>query len=448
MKEPGPDQALEPEHQPGQQPSLPPAARRLPSAGGINRKPRGWLARLSRQAVLRQLSAINRGTLTVHEDGQTMHFGQPDHDELHAEIHILDAAVYSLIASNGSVGSGEAYIYGYWSSPDLTAVTRLFVRNLDVLDAMETGIARLGAPALKCLHWLNRNTLRGSRRNIQAHYDLGNALFENFLDPSMMYSAAIFPPSEDNLEQAQWNKLKRICNKLELNSDDHLLEIGTGWGSMAIYAATHFGCRVTTTTLSNEQYAFTAQRIRELGLEDRITLLLKDYRELEGEYDKLVSIEMVEAVGHEYFRNYFETCAARLKPQGLMLLQAITIRDQRYEQARRGVDFIQRYIFPGGSLPSVSLIAELTRKHTDLAILHLEDIGSHYARTLRHWHGNLRTARGELQHLGYDDAFFRLWEFYLCYCEGGFIERSISTAQLLLSKPDARPKLDLYALGE
>ncbi|WP_353389599.1 cyclopropane-fatty-acyl-phospholipid synthase family protein [Halopseudomonas sabulinigri] len=442
MKPSSPDDALANRRK---TPSPAPAVQRNKDQG---RAANGWLTNISRRAVLRQLSAITRGTLTVHEAGQTLHFGQPDSDGLHAEIRVEDAAAYGMIASNGSVGSGEAYIQGYWSTPDLTAVTRLFVRNLDVLDAMETGLARLGAPALKWLHWLNRNTLSGSRRNIQAHYDLGNALFENFLDPSMMYSAAIFPPSEDNLEQAQWNKLKRICCKLELCADDHLLEIGTGWGSMAIYAATHYGCRVTTTTLSDEQYAFTAQRIRELGLEDRITLLLKDYRELDGQYDKLVSIEMVEAVGHEFFRNYFETCAARLKPNGLMLLQAITIRDQRYEQARRSVDFIQRYIFPGGSLPSISLIAELTRKHTDLAMLHLEDIGSHYARTLRHWHQNLRAARGELAHLGYDDAFFRLWEFYLCYCEGGFIERSIGTAQVLLSKPDARPKLDLYALGE
>tara|TARA_R110002126_G_scaffold119204_6_gene260023 strand:+ start:562 stop:1899 length:1338 start_codon:yes stop_codon:yes gene_type:complete len=445
MKNTSPDEVVASDDQTLPNPRNHPAALRPASnRSGYD----SWLTRLSRRAVLRQLGAINRGTISVHENGEVLHFGQADSDGLHAEIHVQDAAAYSMIASNGSVGSGEAYIHGYWSTPDLTSVTRLFVRNLDVLDAMETGLARLGAPALKWLHWLNRNTKDGSRRNIQAHYDLGNALFENFLDPSMMYSAAIFPPSEDNLEQAQWNKLKRICTKLELSADDHLLEIGTGWGSMAIYAATHYGCRVTTTTLSDEQYAFTAQRIEELGLQDRITLLLKDYRELEGEYDKLVSIEMIEAVGHEYFRNYFETCAARLKPHGLMLLQAITIRDQRYEQARRGVDFIQRYIFPGGSLPSVSLIAELTRNHTDLAMLHLEDIGSHYARTLRHWHHNLTAARGELQHLGYDDAFFRLWEFYLCYCEGGFIERSIGTAQVLLSKPDARPKLDLYALGD
>ncbi|PKM31445.1 MAG: SAM-dependent methyltransferase [Gammaproteobacteria bacterium HGW-Gammaproteobacteria-11] len=406
-----------------------------------------WLVRLSRQLVLRQLKALQRGTLTIHDRGQAMHFGQADADGLHAEIHVHSQAAYPLIASNGSIGSGEAYIHGYWTTPDLTAVTKIFVRNLDVLDAMEKGLARLGLPALKLLHWLNRNTLKGSRRNIQAHYDLGNDLFENFLDPTMMYSAAVFPPDSDNLEQAQLNKLERICRKLELKPEDHLLEIGTGWGSMAIYAAQHYGCRVTTTTLSREQLAYATAKVEALGLQDRVTLLLQDYRELTGSYDKLVSIEMVEAVGHAYFRTYFETCAKLLKPHGMMLLQAITIRDQRYDQARRSVDFIQRYIFPGGSLPSVSLVGELTRRHTDLSMLHLEDIGSHYARTLRIWHDNLKNARGHLERLGYDDYFFRLWEFYLCYCEGGFIERSIGTAQILLSKPNARPELNLYELG-
>ena len=406
-----------------------------------------WLQKLSRRLVLGQLQALRFGTLTLHDSGQTLQFGQPDQDGLHAEIYLHNAAAYPMVACNGSVGAGESYIHGFWTTPDLSAVTRLFVRNLEVLDAMEQGLARLGRPALKWMHWLNRNTLEGSRRNIQAHYDLGNELFENFLDPTMMYSAAIFDEPADNLEQAQRNKLERICRKLELKADDHLLEIGTGWGSMAIYAAQHYGCRVTTTTLSEEQFAYASQKVAELGLQDRITLLLRDYRELTGEYDKLVSIEMVEAVGHNYFRTYFEHCARRLKPHGLMLLQAITIRDQRYHQARKSVDFIQRYVFPGGSLPSVSLIAELTRKHTDLAMLHLEDIGLHYAHTLRHWYRNLQNARSHLQQLGYDDYFFRLWEFYLCYCEGGFDERSIGTAQILLSKPDARPDLKLHKHG-
>jgi cyclopropane-fatty-acyl-phospholipid synthase len=345
-----------------------------------------------------------------------------------------------MVAGNGSIGAGEAYIHGYWSTPDLTAVVRVFVSNLDVLDAMERGLARLGRPLIQALHWLNRNTRKGSRKNIAAHYDLGNRLFEQFLDPSMMYSAAQFRSPDDSLEQAQLNKLARICQKLALKPDDHLLEIGTGWGSMAIYAASHYGCRVTTTTLSQEQYAYTAQRIAEQGLQDRITLLLEDYRDLDGQFDKLVSIEMIEAVGHRFLPTYFQQCARLLNDHGLMLLQAITIRDQRYEQAKHSVDFIQRYIFPGGALPSMQKMLEIVGSKTDMSLQHMEDFGLHYARTLRLWHDNLHRARHQLEQLGYDEHFYRLWEFYLCYCEGGFIERTIGTAQLLLAKPAARPE--------
>ncbi|WP_207237097.1 cyclopropane-fatty-acyl-phospholipid synthase family protein, partial [Pseudomonas sp. GW460-12-10-14-LB1] len=331
------------------------------------------------------------------------------------------------------------FIHGYWSSPDLTAVVRVFVSNLEVLDALEGGLAKLGRPFVQALHWLNRNTRKGSQKNIAAHYDLGNDLFEQFLDPTMMYSAAQFLTDEDSLEQAQLNKLERICQKLALKPSDHLLEIGTGWGSMALYAAQHYGCKVTTTTLSKEQYAFTAQRIEALGLQDQVTLLLKDYRDLTGQYDKLVSIEMIEAVGHRFLPVYFKQCAQLLKSNGLMLLQAITIREQRYEQAKGSVDFIQRYIFPGGALPCVQKMLEVISRDTDMNLLHMEDFGLHYARTLRLWHENFRRAQGRLSELGYDDYFLRLWEFYLCYCEGGFLERTIGTAQMVLAKPSAMP---------
>ncbi|MGE8361235.1 class I SAM-dependent methyltransferase [Pseudomonas sp.] len=399
----------------------------------------GLGANLLRRGVLRQLSGLRHGRLVIVEGGERLEFGDA-HASLYAEIVVHDDAVWGLVAANGSIGSGEAYIHGYWSSPDLTAVVRVFVSNLEVLDAMEGGLARVSRPFLQGLHWLNRNTRKGSRRNIAAHYDLGNDLFEQFLDPTMMYSAAMFTGPDDTLEQGQVNKLERICQKLALSPDDHLLEIGTGWGSMAIHAATHYGCRVTTTTLSREQYAYTERRVRELGLQDRITLLLKDYRDLTGHYDKLVSIEMIEAVGHRYLPTYFECCARLLKDNGLMLLQAITIRDQRYEQAKNSVDFIQRYIFPGGALPSVQKMLEVINARTDMNLHHMEDFGLHYARTLRFWHDNLRQARHTLEQLGYDEYFFRLWEFYLCYCEGGFIERTIGTAQLLLTKPAAQPQ--------
>ncbi|MEX3773805.1 class I SAM-dependent methyltransferase [Pseudomonas sp. MYb118] len=393
---------------------------------------------LLRRGVLRQLAHLKQGQLVIVEDGERRVFGSAG-SALQGEIHVLDAAAWGLVASNGSIGAGEAFIHGYWSSPDLTAVVRVFVSNLDVLDALEGGLAKLGRPFVQGLHWLNRNTRQGSRKNISAHYDLGNELFEQFLDPTMMYSAAQFHSFEDSLEQAQLNKLARICRKLDLKASDHLLEIGTGWGTMALYAAQHYGCTVTTTTLSQKQYDFTARRIEALGLQDQVTLLLKDYRDLTGQYDKLVSIEMIEAVGHRFMPVYFKQCAHLLKSNGLMLLQAITIREQRYEQARRSVDFIQRYIFPGGALPSVQKMLEIVSRDTDMNLLHMEDFGLHYARTLRLWHENFRRAQGQLRELGYDECFLRLWEFYLCYCEGGFLERTIGTAQLLLAKPGAMP---------
>ena len=398
----------------------------------------GLSGSLLRRCVLRQLAHLKHGQLVVVEDGERLVFGSTGHSLL-GEIQILDPAAWGLVASNGSIGAGEAFIHGYWSSPDLTAVVRVFVSNLEVLDALEGGLATLGRPLVQGLHWLNRNTREGSRKNIAAHYDLGNDLFEQFLDPTMMYSAAQFRSPEDSLEQAQLNKLERICQKLDLKPSDHLLEIGTGWGSMALYAAQHYGSNVTTTTLSKEQYAYTARRIEALGLQDRVTLLLKDYRDLTGQYDKLVSIEMIEAVGHRFLPVYFKQCAHLLKSNGLMLLQAITIREQRYEQARNNVDFIQRYIFPGGALPCVQKMLEIVSRDTDMNLLHMEDFGLHYARTLRLWHENFRRAQGRLSELGYDDGFLRLWEFYLCYCEGGFLERTIGTAQLLLAKPGAMP---------
>ena len=391
---------------------------------------------LLRRGVLRQLEQLRTGQLLIIEDGQRLLYGNSG-ASLVGEIHIHDPAVWGMVAGNGSIGAGEAFIHGYWSSPDLTAVVRVFVSNLEVLDGMERGLARLGRPLVQGLHWLNRNTRKGSQKNIAAHYDLGNELFEQFLDPTMMYSAAQFRSTDDSLEQAQLNKLERICQKLALRPEDHLLEIGTGWGSMALYAAQHYGCRVTTTTLSREQFAYTRERIDALGLQDRVTLLLEDYRDLSGQYDKLVSIEMIEAVGHRFLPTYFQQCARLLNDNGLMLLQAITIREQRYEQAKSSVDFIQRYIFPGGALPSVHKMLEIVGRDTDMNLLHMEDFGLHYARTLRLWHENFRRAHGRLTELGYDDYFLRLWEFYLCYCEGGFLERTIGTAQLLLAKPAA-----------
>ncbi|MCP8478403.1 cyclopropane-fatty-acyl-phospholipid synthase family protein [Pseudomonas sp. ZM24] len=395
------------------------------------------IGNLFRHAVLARLRQLRHGWLQVRRGESLLDFGDPL-SPLRAMIDVHDDAVWSMVACNGSIGAGEAYIHGYWSSPDPAAVTRLFVANLAVLDAMEGGLALFARPALRLLHWLNRNSRSGSQRNIRAHYDLGNDLFERLLDPTLMYSSAMFQSPTQSLEQAQLNKLDIICRKLDLQPQDHLLEIGTGWGSLALYAASHYGCRVTTTTLSKEQYACAEYRIRESGLQDRVTLLLEDYRELRGRYDKLVSIEMIEAVGHRYLPEYFRRCASLLKDDGLMLLQAITIRDQRYEQARRSVDFIQRYIFPGGALPSITALLQTATAHTALNLIHLEDFAGDYARTLLHWRDNLRQSRAELLELGYDESFQRLWEFYLCYCQGGFEERAIGVAHLLWAGPAAR----------
>ncbi|GHA68891.1 cyclopropane-fatty-acyl-phospholipid synthase [Formosimonas limnophila] len=390
-----------------------------------------------RAAVLKQLKSLTHGSLTVVCDGEHHQFGQLN-DLLHAELVVTDARAWPLLALQGSIGAGQAYALGYWHSEHLTSVVRILARNIDLLDQLDNRWASLGQGLLKLVHAFNRNTRKGSRSNIAAHYDLGNTLFEKFLDPSMMYSSAQFLKSNDTLEQAQYNKLKRICQKLDLKPSDHLLEIGTGWGSMAIYAAQHYGCRVTTTTLSQEQYNHTKARVESLGLSDKITLLMQDYRDLEGCYDKLVSIEMIEAVGHAYLETYFKKCAHLLKDDGLMLLQAITIRDQRYEAARNSVDFIQRYIFPGGALPSLQKILNIISDKTDMNLIHQEDFGAHYAQTLHLWHQNFKSARHELAQKGYDDYFYHQWEFYFCYCEGGFLERTIGCSQLLLAKPNAR----------
>jgi len=309
---------------------------------------------------------------------------------------------------------------------------------------MDSGLAILGSPLQKILHVLNRNTRRGSRKNIAAHYDLGNDFYQLWLDQKMMYSCAYFESPETSLEDASVAKLDRICRKLELAVGDSVVEIGTGWGGFAIHAAKHYGCHVTTTTISEQQYNYAKQAITDAGLEDRITLLFKDYRDLEGSYDKLVSIEMIEAVGHEYHGTYFKKCCELLKPDGQMLLQAITIADQRYAKYKTGVDFIKRYIFPGGCLTSVTDMTRTLTNITDMRVIHLEDIGPHYATTLRHWHDRFFARIEDVRRIGYSDAFIRMWEFYLVYCESAFNERAIGDVQMLIMRPGARREQFCY----
>lgn len=398
----------------------------------------GAREKMARGLLFRQLKKVTRGRIIIDE-GSTQHcFGENRDDALTAHVMVIKPAFYQAVVLNGSIGGAESYMKEEWHTPDLVALVRIMVLNLPVLQGMDEGKSRLALLLDKLLHRRNRNSVVGSRKNISAHYDLSNTFFETFLDPSMMYSAAIFRDESQSLQEASINKLDHICQRLQLTADDHLVEIGTGWGSMAIHAAKHYGCRVTTTTISQEQYQYARQRVVEEGLEDRVELLLKDYRELEGQYDKLVSVEMIEAVGHEYFATYFTKCSSLLKADGLMLIQAITISDQRYEQSKRTVDFIQRYIFPGGCLPSNAAIAQHIAQDTDLQIVGLEDITRDYAMTLERWRKTFLSKVREVQELGFGTDFIRMWDYYLAYCQGGFMERVIHTAQIVMAKPDFR----------
>jgi len=399
----------------------------------------GMVDSLARSLVHARLRTISEGLLIVRENGIEYYFGSAAGDfPVTVRIDVLDKSAWSDIAFGGSTGTGETYMKGNWACSDLTGLVRIFLRNREVLDSLDNSMTRFKAPLHRLLHWMSRNTRKGSRKNIGAHYDLGNDLFELFLDSSMMYSSAYYDSATTTLEQASVAKMDRICRKLDLKPEDHLLEIGTGWGGFAIHAASHYGCKVTTTTISQQQYELACQRVIEAGLEDRITLLLEDYRDLEGQYDKLVSIEMIEAIGHQYLETYFDKCNALMKPDGMMMLQAITIADQRYKSALRDIDFIKKFIFPGGFLPSITEILNAVTRSSEMKMTYLEDIGPHYAKTLRDWRIRFNSSLESVRQLGYPDSFIRMWEYYLCYCEGGFIERDIGTVQMLLVKPKNR----------
>ncbi|WP_458368002.1 class I SAM-dependent methyltransferase [Marinicella marina] len=403
------------------------------SANKINAKT-GIVKSFIKKQVLKQLKSLSHAQLTITENGRDMVFGDAASD-CHAQIQLNNQNFYSEVAFQGSIGAAESYIAGDWDCPDLTKLIQVFVRNRDLLDDMEGGSAKFKNALLKIGHFFNKNTLEGSRKNIAGHYDLGNDLFEQFLDSRMMYSSAIYARPDEELEIASERKLRVICEKLDLQASDHLVEIGTGWGGFAIYAAQNYGCKVTTTTISNEQHAYAAAKIKALGLENKITLLKKDYRLLEGEFDKLVSIEMIEAVGHHYLETYLKKCAQLLKPEGLGLIQAITIEDHRYEQALHAVDFIKKYIFPGSFIPSVGAILSANANSTDMKLVNAEDFGESYAYTLRDWQHKFNQNVAQIEAAGYADDFQRMWRFYLSYCEGGFIERAISDVHLVFAKP-------------
>lgn len=400
-------------------------------------QPLDFIDKMAKKLIISFLNNMQNGHLTFEEPAGQFHLGNINAD-LHGKIIINDASCYSKMLLGGSIGAGEAYMQGLWSSPDLTKVIQVLAREQAVLDKLEKRFARFMAIPSWVYHKARKNTQSGSKKNILEHYDLGNDMYQEFLDKEMLYSSAIYPHRDANLEQAQLHKLKTICDRLDLKPGETLLEIGTGWGALAIYAAKNYDVQVTTTTISDAQYDYAKARIEEMGLTEKITLLKKDYRELPGQYDKLVSIEMIEAVGHEYLASFFETCNKHLKPHGKMLIQAITISDQRYHSYRKSVDFIQRYIFPGGCLPSVSIMTQNVTNKTDMVVTGLHDIGQDYAKTLNHWHERFDGALDKVKKLGYDDTFIRLWKFYFSYCEGAFLERRISTVHLIAAKPDYR----------
>ena len=398
--------------------------------------PNFW-QRLAKKQLTNVLNKIEDAGISLTDPEGEYFFGNKQ-AALQADLTINDFAFYTRILMGGSIAAGETWSEGLWHSNKLTNVIRAFARCEKILDELEKKTAWLSFPVTKIRQQLSRNSLSGSRSNISAHYDLGNDMYELFLDPLMQYSSAIFKTANDSLEQAQMHKLDTICQTLQLNPDDHLLEIGTGWGGLAYYAAKYYGCQVTTTTISQEQFELAKQRIHDAGLENKVTLVLQDYRELKGQYDKIVSIEMIEAVGHEYLATYFKSLNQLLKPDGQCLIQAITIADQRYDHYRKNIDFIQRYIFPGGFLPSVSRLTEQLAKNTDMTLTQLNSYGHHYAKTLHCWDKRFKSQSQKLEQLGYDEYFQRLWAFYFGYCEGGFLEGGIDLVHLHASKPGAR----------
>ena len=389
---------------------------------------------LLRALLLKVLSKASEGHFVLKENGTIIaEVGSPSAD-LQAEADVLDQRAYERALLGGNTAAGEAYVDGWWTSPDITQVTRFFSRNLSMMDYWDSRFGWLLKP-FKTMRYLRRlNSKRQAKKNILAHYDLGDELYQTFLDPKMQYSSAIFDEEGNSLEEAQVNKLTRICDQLKLREDDHLLEVGSGWGGLAIFAAENYGCQVTTTTISDNQYRYAKNKIDAAGLSNKINLLSDDYRLLQGKFEKVVSVEMIEAVGKKYLSGYFQKLNDLLKPGGLLMLQAITIADQRLKSYSSNEDFIQKHIFPGGFLPSVYLISKILADSTELVMRDFRDIGLDYSKTLSHWHKNLLEKKEALNQLGYDDQFYNLWTYYLGYCEGGFLERRISASQMLMSK--------------
>lgn len=394
-----------------------------------------WIDTQARRLFFGAAARITHGSLDVVCDRTRHTFGTPGSGP-HGTLVVHNERLFRRALTGGDLALGEAFMDGDFSSPDLVALLRVAVRNMGVFHALNTGWSWAARQGARLAHWGRRNTRTGSRRNIAAHYDLGNDFFSLFLDRDLAYSAAWFEHTSDSLDLAQQQKFERICRKLQLRASDHLLEIGTGWGGFAAYAASRYGCRVTTTTISQQQFEGARARFDALGdVGRRITLRLDDYRDLRGEYDKLVSIEMFEAVGLDHYDAFFSACDRLVGPAGQAVLQVITMNDQDFHTMYRGTaDWIQTYIFPGSELGSLAEMHASIGRSTRFRTYHLEDLGWHYAQTLHCWRERFLARRDEVRRLGMDDRFIRMWDLYLAYCEAGFAERHISDVQLVLTR--------------
>ena len=396
-----------------------------------------FLTSIFKSGLQKKFKNLETGHISVNDGDETFSFGDSSSGES-VSVDIHSQEFYVMTGSGGALGIAEAYVAGYWSSDDVVKLFQIILRNRDILLSLEKGFAKLVKPINKMIHRGRQNTLKGSKENILAHYDLSNDFYKLWLDPSMTYSCAFFNNDSVTLEEASIEKLDRICRKLDLSEDDSVLEIGTGWGSFSIHAAKNYGCKVTTTTISDAQFDYARSRIKDEGLESKITLINKDYRDLDGKYDKIVSIEMIEAVGYEYIPDYFSKLSSLLNNNGLVALQGITYNDQNFEVYKDSVDFIKKYIFPGSCLISIAQIIDVIKKDTDLAMVDMEDITKHYAVTLNRWRKNFMDVIPKVKEMGYSQAFINMWEFYFLYCEAGFSERNIGDVQMIFAKSGSR----------
>jgi cyclopropane-fatty-acyl-phospholipid synthase len=398
-----------------------------------------WLDDAAMSILLKKLDNIEIGLLQLYVNDMLYEFGDANaKSEIHAVIRVQDIRAFRAIVTGGEPAAGKTYIDGWWTSDDLIEVLRIFTVNRNALFGFKHGVASFAKTINRVSNNILRNTLKGSKRNIKAHYDIGNDLYELFLDEKMMYSSAYFRNEEEDLATASEYKLKLICEKLDLQASDQVIEIGTGWGGFAIYAAQHYGCHVTTTTISDEQFEHASRKVHELNLTNRINVIKQDYRALSGSYDKLVSIEMIESVGHQYINHYFKICSSLLNSSGAMLIQSITMSDYLFKNYLNSTDFIRKYVFPGGCLTSVTSMMSSVSNQTDLTLYHSESFASSYAKTLKLWHHNFYKNRDKVIELGYSTTFIRLWEYYMKYCQAGFENRVIDVYHLVLKKPDNR----------